>query len=145
MSESESLGTYLSCERQIRNISLAELAQVTRIPVRVLEALEREAWSDLPNEVFIKGYLRSIARVIGVPEAQLLCRFTQGRAPSTPPPLPLAKHRPNQGNGLGVAVALVVLVVLFTFALSLITRPRYRSSPVRLSAASVVVSNAANA
>src|SRR4051812_325633 len=63
-----SLGSYLRREREQRQISLAELAQTTRIPIRILEQLESDDHARLPADVFVRGFLRSYARVLGVDE-----------------------------------------------------------------------------
>jgi len=44
---------------------LEEIAESTRIHIRYLEALESNEFDDMPGEVFVKGYIRSYARVIG--------------------------------------------------------------------------------
>ena len=61
----ENFGLHLKHERELRGVSLEEIAESTRIHIRYLEALERNEFGDMPGEVFVKGYIRSFARVIG--------------------------------------------------------------------------------
>ena len=57
-----SLGSYLKREREHRQISVAELAQTTRIPVRILHQLETDEIASLPADVFVRGFLRAFQR-----------------------------------------------------------------------------------
>lgn len=129
-----SLGSYLRTERELRELSVAEIAQTTRIPVRVLLNLEGDAHDDLPADVFVRGYLRAYARALGVPEEELLCRYQGGDSrEETPTPLP-AVYAPESGRRFGIAIALVILLILFTLALSIVLRPRRRDNRIQLSA-----------
>ncbi len=61
----EDFGSYLKHERELRGVSLEEIASLTKIHIRYLNALENNQYDDLPGEVFIKGFIRSYARAIG--------------------------------------------------------------------------------
>ena len=61
----ENFGSYLKHERELRGVSLEEISGVTNIPLRFLKALEENCFDELPGEVFIKGYIRSYANIIG--------------------------------------------------------------------------------
>lgn len=130
-----SLGSYLRTEREQRGLSVAEVAQSTRIPVRVLHQLEGDRRQELPADVFVRGYLRAYARVLGVGDSDLLSRY-RGRdaRDDTPTPLP-AVYSAEPGRRFGIAIALVILLILFTLALSIVLRPRHRDTPVELSVA----------
>jgi cytoskeletal protein RodZ len=72
-----SFGEHLRREREMRGVSLDEVAQATRIGTRFLEALENERWKDLPGGVFNRGFLRSIARYLGLDEEALVAEYAQ--------------------------------------------------------------------
>lgn len=128
-----SLGSYLKAERELRGLSVAEVAQSTRIPARVLNQLEADERDLLPADVFVRGYLRAYARVLGAPEADLLSRFEgKDQREDLPTPLP-AVYAAEPGRRFGIAIALVILLILFTLALSIVLRPRHRDTPVELS------------
>src|SRR5262245_24588730 len=61
-SEMEPLGRYLKRERELRQISVAEVAQTTRIPTRIIAQLEDDELDALPADIFVRGYLRAYAR-----------------------------------------------------------------------------------
>lgn len=127
-----SLGSYLKREREQRKISVAELAQTTRIPVRLLQKIETDDLDDLPADVFVRGFLRSYARALALDEEHVLSRFRGRITPEPPPALPVA-YAPESGRRFGIAIALFILLILFTLALSIVLRPRHRDVPVELS------------
>jgi cytoskeletal protein RodZ len=128
----ESLGSYLKRERELRQISIAEIAQTTRIPSRMLEELENDRLEALPADVFVRGYLRAYARAVSLDEGDVLARYKSKPEPEAPAPLP-AVYAPEPGRRFGIAVALVILLILFTLALSVVLRPRHRDAPIELS------------
>ena len=137
---SESIGNYLKRQREAKAMSLAELSRATRIPSASLEALESDHFDDLPGEVFVRGFLQSYARAVGLLPAEVLARYTASRriAYVTPLPVqtPLQPSREGQGRRFGVAIAFVLLLILFTLALSIVLKPRGHDMPAELSLSS---------
>src|SRR5207245_6686197 len=68
-------GERLKRERELREVSLDELSKATRISNRFLQALENEDWGKLPGGVFGHGFVRSIARYLGLAEEALLGEY----------------------------------------------------------------------
>ena len=68
----ENFGSYLKHERELRGVPLEEISGTTKIHIRFLKALEENSFDQLPGEVFIKGYIRSYANVIGSDGEELL-------------------------------------------------------------------------
>lgn len=130
----ESLGQYLKHERETRQVALQELAQLTRIPVRMLRGLEQDEYENLPADVFVRGYLKAYCRALNVDESRVLEWFARGRPTEKnfPVALPLV-DAPETGRRFGIAIALVILLILFTLALSIVLRPRHRDTPIELS------------
>lgn len=133
----DSLGRWLRTERELRQVSLAELGQTTRIPLKTLKALEEDRAADLPGDVFVRGFLRSICRTLGVPEREALERHARSSRTASSDAAPLLGPVGAEGGGrrFGIAIALVILAILFTLALSIVLRPRHRDTPVDLSRA----------
>jgi cytoskeletal protein RodZ len=130
----ESIGRYLRRERQLRQVSLEELAQTTRIPMKMLQRIEADRFDELPGEVFARGFIKSYARALGVDSEPLLESYGRSREPSDEAPAPItAITPPERGRRFGIAIALVILLILFTLALSIVLRPRRREAPVELS------------
>jgi cytoskeleton protein RodZ len=67
-----SVGAYLSQERKQKNISLPDVAKVTRISIQYLEALEKDEFQTLPASIFVRGFLRTYAAQIGLDPREIL-------------------------------------------------------------------------
>ena len=91
-------GEQLKRERELRGVSLEEVAAATRIAPRFLEALENEQWDKLPGGVFNRGFIRAVGRYLGLDEDNLVSEYalqTKGRtdpgvvrdAPEKPEPM----------------------------------------------------------
>jgi transcriptional regulator with XRE-family HTH domain len=105
-------GERLRREREMREVSIEEIAKTTRIPRRYLEALEREEWSKLPGGIFARGFVRTIARFLGLDEQSLLGEFDLARsedpaAASHPPPRHISRGFPRW-----LPLAIFVLLLL---------------------------------
>lgn len=70
-----SLGQELRRERELRGISLREIADQTKINIRFLEALENDKLDILPGTFFIKAIIREYAKSIGLEEHAALNKY----------------------------------------------------------------------
>jgi cytoskeleton protein RodZ len=75
MSQTSTFGEHLKREREMRGVSLEEISAATRINVRYLEALENEHWAQLPGGIFNRGFIRSVARFLGMDEDGLVAEY----------------------------------------------------------------------
>jgi cytoskeletal protein RodZ len=112
----------------LRQISLREIAEATKINLRYLDALERDDFRHLPGGVFNKGFVRAYAQFIGIDPESMVTAYLEedgrqqarsSRSGATPPPAPesVAPVRP-----LGVRLwfaAVVVLLILVLLAAGL--------------------------
>jgi cytoskeletal protein RodZ len=72
-------GERLKREREMREVTLNEVTVATRIAPRFLEAMENEDWGKLPGGVFNRGFVRSVARYLGLDEENLLAEYDMAR------------------------------------------------------------------
>jgi transcriptional regulator with XRE-family HTH domain len=70
-------GDRLRAEREKRNVSLDQIAASTRIRRHHLDALERNAFSELPGPVFNRGYVRAYAAFLGTDPEPLLKAYSR--------------------------------------------------------------------
>ncbi len=70
-------GERLRREREMRNISLDEIAATTKVGTRLLRALEDEQFDQLPGGIFNKGYVRAYAKFVGIDEEQAVADYLQ--------------------------------------------------------------------
>jgi cytoskeletal protein RodZ len=133
----ETLGSFLKQQRELRGMSVPELSRVTRIPTASLDAVESDRFDELPGEVFVRGFLKAYAQAVGLLPAEVLARYTSSRRVVfvTPLPMqtPLQAAREGQGKRFGVAIAFVVFLILLSLALSIVLRPRGHDMPPELS------------
>ena len=75
----------LATIRQNRGISLAQIAESTKISVRSLEAIERGEFGKLPGGIYNTSYIRQYARAIDYDESAILSYYHQatGTAPQS--------------------------------------------------------------
>src|SRR5215831_14039372 len=104
----ESIGSYLRRERELRKIPLEEVADHTRVKIEYLQAIESEHFEKLPGMTFARGYLKAYADCIGLDPEEVLLRFDDflSRFPGSN----ASPSRASQGRLL---LLLVVLLTLF--------------------------------
>jgi cytoskeletal protein RodZ len=68
-------GSRLREERESRTLSLTDVARVTKIPSRALEQLEAGRFDDLPADVFVRGFIRSYCRTVGLSSEDVLRQY----------------------------------------------------------------------
>jgi len=69
-----SIGAYLARQRELRGISLDELATLTRIPRRSLERLESGVFDRAPDG-FVRGFVRTVAAALGLDPDEAVMRL----------------------------------------------------------------------
>jgi transcriptional regulator with XRE-family HTH domain len=128
------IGARLRHERELRGMSIEEIARATRIPLISIERIEADRFDDLPGEVFVRGFLRGYARAIGVEADEILALYGAARRVPVAAPVPVAPPTTRrETRRVGVAIAFVLLLVLCTMALSFVMRPRGRDLPSEIS------------
>jgi cytoskeletal protein RodZ len=106
-------GERLKREREMREVTLEELTKGTRIGPRFLEALENEQWDKLPGGVFGRGFVRSIARYLGLDEESLLGEYDLARGEQKhEAPAPYENRLPSPPKWIPVLAVLVILLAL---------------------------------
>ena len=79
-SELAAFGEELRREREIRGISLKEIADATKISKRFLDAIERNDHKTLPAPVFTRGFVREYARYLGLNAEEIVSRYNYAAA-----------------------------------------------------------------
>jgi cytoskeleton protein RodZ len=68
----KSLGQVLRSAREAQGLSVVDVAQRTKFSVHQVEALEADDSEHLPQGTFLRGFVRSYARVLGQDESSFL-------------------------------------------------------------------------
>jgi len=143
--DTDSFGSCLRRAREQRKLTLKEVAGATKIPRATLELIEAGNLDELPADVFVRGFIRSYARLVGADEAEPLHEFERAlnarrdaeraifSTPVAPEAVPAAVPSvasapieddgaiPRRG-GLGLAVFVIILLLIATITLSLLLR-----------------------
>jgi len=106
-------GERLKREREMREVSMEELTKATRISKRFIEALENEEWEKLPGGVFGHGFVRTIARYLGLDEEAFLGEYDLARSEKMQPAPPKPEERiPSPPKWIPVAAVAVLLLLV---------------------------------
>ena len=150
--ETVNFGTFLKEERERRQVSLAEVAHSTKLSVSALKLMEAGNLDDLPPDVFVRGFIRSYAKTLGISSSEPLGLLDQilserrravapmvfvtrtERKPASDAALPGALsidaqtedevQAPRRGIGLAVFVIIVLLIATITLSLFLRQQPQ---------------------
>jgi cytoskeletal protein RodZ len=77
-------GDKLRRERELRGVTLEEIAGATKIGTRALKALEDEHFEQLPGGIFNKGFVRAYAKFLGLDEEQAVSDFVAAQGEQQP-------------------------------------------------------------
>src|SRR6185436_12056509 len=82
-----SFGETLRRERELRGVSLREIADATNISVRFLQALEKDRLDVLPGGVFRRAFVKQYAKHLGLDAERLVAEFVyaHGEQPAREP------------------------------------------------------------
>ena len=78
-------GSKLRMQRESQGVSLASIAESTKIKRSLLDGLERGDVSQWPRGLFRRAYLRDYAAAIGTPAEPLIAEFTRLYPEDGPP------------------------------------------------------------
>ncbi len=74
-SASITLGQRLLDARKSRGLSVADVAQAIKFSPRQIEAIERDDFDKLPGTTFVRGFIRSYAKLLHLDSIPLLAMF----------------------------------------------------------------------
>jgi cytoskeletal protein RodZ len=116
------LGEELKRERVLREISLREISEATKISIRILEAIENNNYKILPGGIFNRNFLRAYAQFIGLDPESVVNKYQQQVVNNGEDSLPdfvalIPEQKapsPSHRNSILVVVAfLIVGLILF--------------------------------
>jgi DnaJ-class molecular chaperone len=70
-------GKSIKMIRMAREISLEQIYRKTNIPKKTLEDIEEEHFEELPAIVYLKGFLRTYAKILNVNQGQMADGYVQ--------------------------------------------------------------------
>jgi cytoskeleton protein RodZ len=115
-----STGSRLRELRERHGVSLGELARVTRIGQRFLEALEADDFDALPAGPFAKGFIRSYCQALNEPAEEALSLYAAAR-PASVPRTESALPQPRARQRLAPIFVSAALLAILAGALAAVT------------------------
>lgn len=123
----ETPGEFFKRERGLRGVSLQKIFEVTRAPLKYLEALEADDTEVLPSPIFVKGYIRAYCKYLGIDANDAILRYEiflkeRTEKPAELPAVSEAKASKNipavpakavKAAGIAVAALAVIIVIYF--------------------------------
>jgi cytoskeleton protein RodZ len=117
-----SIGATLRRARELRNLSEIDLARSLRLEPRIIRSLENERFDDLPAPAFTRGYLRALAKELGLDGGKLLAMFDAKGVREAPQLADFESRAPLEITSdsrivryttLALALAMLVMVTLW--------------------------------
>ncbi len=149
--ETANFGTFLREEREKRQVSLADLSHATKLSVSSLKLMEAGNLDDLPPDVFVRGFIRSYAKRLGISSNEPLGMLDQTLAerrraamppvvtmvaagqpktvaePTVPMEVQAEDETQSPRRGIGLAVFVIIVLLIATITLSLFLRQQPQS------------------
>ena len=69
--EKDKISDILRDEREKRKISIEEITEKTRIPLKYIQLLEKGQWDKFPSRVHLLGYMKLYCECIGFEEEKI--------------------------------------------------------------------------
>lgn len=108
-------GQILRNAREQKGWDMVKAEEVTKIRIRYLEALEEENYRILPGTTYIKGFLRTYAKHLGLDAEELLSLYKLSEVREPQPKLESITHTPRKSPHWLKPAALAVTGLLALF------------------------------
>jgi cytoskeletal protein RodZ len=113
-----SFGENLRRERELRGISLREIADDTRIGIRFLQALEQDRIDLLPGGIFRRTFVRQYANHLGLDAEKVVAEFIYSHGADETIPVPPRAPRRHIPIGTLVTLAAFLALAVLSFVRS---------------------------
>ena len=116
-----SFGSWLRRQREARDIGLREISSASKISIRYLEALEEDRFEVLPASVFVRGFLREYAKIVGLDPDEVVNSYLvvnpdeEDEDSSTSSPVAPERSNTQIWTLLAVVALLLAIVASFSF------------------------------
>lgn len=92
------LGEYLKQKRIDKNYTLEKLSQKTKISVNILKAIETNDYANMPSAAYIKGFVTSYVKVLGIPLDEAINKMEYTYLNVLGKPFPALNHTKNMAT-----------------------------------------------
>lgn len=114
------IGKTLKDCRESVNLSVREVADALHVRTKYIEAIEAGDLSTLPSEVYVRGYIRNYAPLVGLNANELLGRFEKPVQATVSTsayyyPVPTKTHNAPSGHIMILSALCTVLALIYWY------------------------------
>ncbi|HTJ27899.1 MAG TPA: RodZ domain-containing protein [Candidatus Limnocylindria bacterium] len=112
------LGEEFRSAREARGLTLSDVAEQIHIRSVYLNAIENEEWPSIGAPVYVRGFIRTYARFLGLDAETAVSRFNDTvpvERPGTHAPTPTVIERERSGPSVWAVVGGIVALLLVAF------------------------------
>jgi cytoskeleton protein RodZ len=110
------LASELKNERERRNISLAHIAEETRISLRHLQSLEEGRYADMPGGIYNRAFIKAYCDVLGLDPQSALQKYDAELLPHTDKPIKSQAFQQPKKSFWGSHTVIVWSIILIVSA-----------------------------
>ena len=130
----ERLGDFLVRVRESQGLTIDDLAERTKISVKMLHFIESSDWKSLPVEAYVRSYLNSVSTKLGLDPKAVLKMYAEevGSSYEVREAEPIKNIAPmtdeeKKPRSKAVPIAIVIILVLLVVGLHFVTREKAAS------------------
>jgi cytoskeleton protein RodZ len=132
-----SLGIMLREAREQLGLSVADVVAQTKFAPRQIEALEADDFKNLPETAFLRGFVRSYAKILNLDAEILLAALPQAKIPTAElipasVDVPFPKEFSAQKNLLTLVAALLIAFMVVGFVVWHFAAPLKQNKVVKI-------------
>jgi cytoskeletal protein RodZ len=110
------LGEEFRSAREARGLTLSDVAEAIHIRSVYLTAIENDDWPAIGAPVYVRGFLRTYARFLGLNAEEAVARFNDTAPAERPAAAPaVSDDRERSGPSVWAIAATIVALVLVAF------------------------------
>jgi cytoskeletal protein RodZ len=109
------LGDEFRSAREARGLTLSDVGEKIHIRSVYLNAIETEDWKAIGAPVYVRGFLRTYARFLGLDGEAAIAHFNEVVPPDRPTATAVADDDGEGGPSVWAVVAIIAAVVLVAF------------------------------
>lgn len=111
-------GQLLKAAREKQGLSEKEIASQLNLHIKMITALENHDKNQLPDSMYVRGYIRNYARIVNLDSEKLIGLYENDAG--APPDLVLDKKSPSETSSADFPVKAVTYLISFSLVLLLI-------------------------
>lgn len=96
-----SIGQLIKNKREEKNLTIKVISQQTKIHIGLLEHLENDELEKLPSKTYVRGFVKSTAKILGINQNEALAVLENSYLQKGPQKETKIYHAPPPENSLG--------------------------------------------